>query len=525
MEMIARAFLRIFPILALVALLPACATLRTDIPRVASHALPPDPHTSLGQIVARVLDPAQPSSFRLLESGRAALAARLALANRANKTLDLQYYLFHADTSGRVLVDALLQAADRGVRVRVLLDDVDTAESEQAIIALDAHKNIQIRLYNPFHVRGNSPLGRAVEFIGDKDRLNRRMHNKLFLADNQFGITGGRNIGDEYFQVENNVAFRDLDVMAVGATVGEMSAAFDQFWNSQHSIPARALPFDGARRKLLAERREALEAHRDQVQSLMAPYLDMDTLGGGPVPGLGPWTPGQAELVLDDPDKTAGTASASDLPITRLLRMGLEAREEVLIASPYFVPGRMGTDFLTQLGKRGVRVRILTNSLAANDVGVVHAGYARYRLPLLIAGVELNELKPMKEAPGVRIVTTRGSSRASLHSKAMVVDRARAYIGSMNLDPRSVLLNTEAGLLIHGPELAAQVARFIEAGMSREQSYLVKIDPDSDPAERKLIWLERQGGKEFRHADEPRAGLLRRFLIDLMSELPIEEDL
>jgi putative cardiolipin synthase len=257
----------------------------------------------------------------------------------------------------------------------------------------------------------------------------------------------------------------------------------------------------------------------------MAPYLDMDTLGGGPVPGLGPWTPGRAELIMDDPDKTAGTVSADDLPITRLLRMGMEAREEVLIASPYFVPGTKGTDFLSRLSKRGVRVRILTNSLAANDVGVVHAGYARYRVQLLLAGVELNELKPMKERPGVRIVSSGGSSRASLHSKAMVVDRTQAYIGSMNLDPRSALLNTEAGLLIRGPELAGQVARFIEAGMNREQSYLVKIDPDSNPAEGKLMWLELRGGKEVRHVDEPRAGLLRRFLIDMIGELPIEEDL
>ncbi len=512
-------------ILALVALLSACATLRTDVPRVASHALPPDPQTPLGQISGHVLDPAQPSSFRLLESGRAALAARLALADRARKTLDLQYYLFHSDTSGQLLVESLLRAADRGVRVRILLDDVDTAESEQAIIALDAHKNIQIRLYNPFHVRGNSPLGRALEFIGDKDRLNRRMHNKLFVADNQFGITGGRNIGDEYFHVENTVAFRDLDVMAAGRTVQDMSAAFDVFWNADHSIPARALPFEGTRRKLLAEKREALKSHRDSVQALMVPYLSLDTLNGAMAPGLGPWTPAHAEFLQDEPGKTAGNSNSADLPITRLFRMGLSAREEVLIASPYFVPGQMGTDFLTQLSKRGVSVRILTNSLAANDVGVVHAGYARYRMPLLIAGVELNELKPLKETPGVRIASTKGSSRASLHSKAIVVDREQAYIGSMNLDPRSALINTESGLIIQGRELAGQVARFIETGMSRDQSYQVRIDPDSDSNQRKLIWLEQQGEREVTHPVEPRSGLIRRFLIDLLTGLPIEGDL
>lgn len=514
-----------FLVLALALGLGACATLRTDVPRVPSQALAPDPDNALGRLSAGVVAPERPSSFRLLESGRAALAVRLTLAEQAVKTLDLQYYLFHADTSGRLLGDALLRAADRGVRVRVLLDDVDTAENERAIAALDAHKNIQIRLYNPFKVRGNSPLGRAVEFLGDKDRLNRRMHNKLFLADNHFGITGGRNIGDEYFQVEHNVAFRDLDVLAAGETVREMSRAFDLYWNSAHSVPARALPFDGGRRKLLVESRDALQAHRDQVRERMAPYLDPDVLGKGTTPGLGPWTPASAELLLDDPDKTAGAPAGANLPITRLLRLGLEAREEVLIASPYFVPGSMGTDFLTQLARRGVKVRVLTNSLAANDVGVVHAGYMRYRLPLLLSGVELNELKPLKEAPAVRILGTKGSSRASLHSKALVVDRDRAYIGSMNLDPRSALLNTEAGLLIRGPELAGQVARFIEAGMDREQSYLVKLDPESDPAERRLKWLETSAGKTLVHSREPRAGVWRRLLMDLLSALPIEEDL
>lgn len=516
---------RLLLILVLAALLPACATLRGDVPKVPSHALAPDPQAPLAQHAGRVLDPSQPSSFRLLESGRAALAARLALAHRATRSLDLQYYLFHADISGRVLVDALLKAADRGVRVRVLLDDVDTAATEEAIVALDAHRNVQIRLYNPFRVRGNSPVARAMEFLGDKERLNRRMHNKLFLADNHFGITGGRNIGDEYFQVEHDVAFRDLDLLAAGRTVGEMSAAFDAYWNSEHSVPARAIPYEGRRKKLLEERRQVLEAHRDQVLAHMAPFLDLDTLSGGPVPGLGPWTPGRAELILDDPDKTAGNAGPGEAPIARLMRMGQEARAEVLIASPYFVPREKGTAFLAGLAGRGVRVRILTNSLVANDVGIVHAGYARYRPPLLAAGVEIHELKPARQAPGVRVMTTRGSSRASLHSKAMVVDREQVYVGSMNLDPRSAWLNTEGGLLIRSPELAAQVARFIEADMSPERSYAVRVDPASDPADGRLVWIEEQGGKELRYTEEPRSGFLRRWLIRLIGLLPIEDDL
>ncbi|MEW5788498.1 MAG: phospholipase D family protein [Pseudomonadota bacterium] len=516
--------LRVCLVVLLAGLLSACATLKTDVPRVASHARAPDPAVPLGRLADRLADPPGPR-FRLLESGRAALAARMALAEQARQTLDLQYYLFHDDVSGRLLVDALLRAADRGVRVRVLLDDVDTAENELAIIGLDAHKNIQIRLYNPFTVRGNAPLGRALEFLGDKDRLNRRMHNKLFLADNHFGIAGGRNIGDEYFQVEHEVAFRDLDVLALGTPVRAMSRAFDAYWNSEHSVPARALPHDGPRRFLLRGNREALEAHRREVAGRMAEYLSLDALGPAPAPGLGPWTAGEAELLLDDPDKTAGQADAKDLPLTRLLRLGDQARKELLIASPYFVPGRLGTDFLAQLRQRGVRVRILTNSLAANDVAVVHAGYARYRPPLLLAGVELHELKPVKQAPLARFVNVKGSSRASLHSKALVVDRQVAYVGSMNLDPRSALLNTESGLILRSPELAEQVARYIESDMGPTRSYRVKLDPDSPPEVRSLLWLDQRRDGETIHRVEPEVGLTRRLLIDALGLLPIEGDL
>lgn len=515
---------RLALLLVLAALLPACATLRTDVPRVASQALAPEPDTPLGRRSAQIRPPDQATSFRLLESGRAALAARLDLARRATRSLDLQYYLFHADHSGRLLVGALLDAADRGVRVRVLVDDVDTHENEPAIVALDAHPNVQIRLYNPFNVRGLSPLARALEFLGDKRRLNRRMHNKLFLADNHFGITGGRNIGDEYFQVAHDVAFRDLDVLVAGDLVGQMSAAFDAYWNAEPSVPARALPHARPPREDLEARRDNLAAHRAELEAGMAPFLNLDTLSGPPVPGLGPWTPGRAELISDAPDKTAGIVHQADLSLTRLLHMGQAAREEVLIASSYFVPRPLGTEFLVSLRQRGVRVRILTNSLAATDVPIVHAGYARYRPDLLAAGVELFELKPVREVPALRLGSHLGSSRASLHTKAMVVDRDQSYIGSMNLDPRSAWLNTESGLLIHGPDMAGQVTRFIEASLSPEQSYQVRIAPDSPPEAPRLNWLERRDGEVLCHGTEPGAGFLRRWLIQLIGGL-IEEDL
>ena len=517
--------LRLFLVLILATLLPACATLRTDVPREPSHALAPDPGTPLGRIAGRLVTSEDASSFRLLESGRSALAARLALIHYATRTLDLQYYLFKIDISGQVVVDALLKAADRGVRVRLLLDDIDTAANEQVIIALDTHKNVQVRLYNPFRVRGNAPLGRAFEFLGDKGRLNRRMHNKLFLADNHFGITGGRNIGDEYFQVEHEVTFRDLDVMAAGKLVRDMSKSFDAYWNSAHSVPARAIPYPGKRRQLLAEQRAALDAYRAEVQPLMENFLDLDALRDPKESGLGPWTAGRGELVDDPPDKTEGAVVPRELPVARLMRMVRDARDDVLISSPYFVPKEKGAEFFADIARKGVSVRILTNSLAANDVSVVHAGYARYRRPLLAAGVELYELKPSKERPGMRVLTSRGSSRASLHTKAMVVDKAQVYVGSMNLDPRSAWLNTETGLLVHCPDLAGQVSRFIEASMTPEQSYRVLIDPDSDGEEGRLVWLDKKGDKVARHTEEPRTNMFSRLLIRLLGAFPIEDEL
>ncbi|HRH80583.1 MAG TPA: phospholipase D family protein [Thiobacillaceae bacterium] len=503
-------------------LLGACASLRPDVPKPPSQALAPDPASPLGWLAAQVTPAAQPSAFRPLEAGHDALAARLALAEQARHSLDLQYYIFRDDASGKLLVQALLAAADRGVRVRLLLDDMYTAENEAAILALDAHPHIEIRLYNPFRYRAGG-LVRAAEFLNDRERLNRRMHNKLFLADNQMGITGGRNIGDEYFQLDEALAFRDLDVLTAGRVVSELSAAFDAYWNSEPAIPAAALP--ASRRRARAEldaTRAALNAYYAEVGRILAAQLGQDLLGDG----AGGWSGGAADLLLDRPEKTAdGLAGAAELPATRLLHTGLDARRELLIASPYLVPGKLGSDLLQHLHGKGLKVRILTNSLAANDVILVHAGYARYRLPMLLAGLELYELKPVKERPHVRLGAGSSSSRASLHSKALVFDRQRVYIGSMNLDPRSVLLNTEAGLLIDSPTLAERVAGFIEAAMAPEQSYRVRLDPDSPPEDRRLIWLERRGGEERTHRVEPATDLWLRALVDVLSALPIEEDL
>lgn len=513
--------------LLLLALLGACATLRSDVPRPVSHALPPDPATPMGQFAAQIIPAGEPDAFRLLETGHTALAARLTLAARARYSLDLQYYIFRSDASGKLLVQALLAAADRGVRVRVLLDDMYTPENESAILALARHPRVEIRLYNPFTYRSGK-LMRALEYLADRDRLNRRMHNKLLVADNLVGITGGRNIGNEYFQLDEALAFRDLDVLATGAVVGRMSAAFDAYWNSDLAVPAEALPeVEGPEGTDLDGVRGALDSYYAEVGRILVEQLGQELITAGVDDPRAHWYGGRAELLQDEPDKPLDpTPRAGELPAVRLLHTSLDAGREIIIASPYLVPGKLGTDLLQYLHGKGVKIRILTNSLAANDVIPVHAGYARYRPAMLLAGLELHELKPAKQRPALHLRTTgSGSSRASLHSKAVVFDRRRVYIGSMNLDPRSVLLNTETGLLIDSPGLAARVAGFLESAMVPELSYRLRLDPDSPPDDRRVIWLERRGVEELTHRVEPDTDLWLRTLVDVLSALPIEEDL
>ena len=515
-------------VLLALSLLAGCATLREDVPRgKPSYALSPNPAAPLAGLAAGHLKAtSSPSAFRLLESGQSALAARMALIERARYSLDLQYYIFRSDTSGKLMMDALIRAAERGVRVRLLLDDMYSLENEPAIIGLDANPRIQVRLYNPFKVRGNTPLGRLAEYVAGDGRVNRRMHNKLFLADNYFGITGGRNVGDEYFQADQEVAFRDLDVLATGAIVEKLSESFDRYWNAPQAITARALPKYVPRRQLSEELKQDVTLLRAGMTEQMAGFLNLDVLGTGQESGWGPWTGGVAELVVDDPAKTDKAVKQADLPVNQLLHHGMEVRRELLIASPYFVPGNKGVEWLRQMRHRdGVKVKVLTNSLAATDVAAVHAGYARYREPLLAAGVELFELKPLKERMVWGRQLLQGSSRASLHGKAVVFDRKVAYVGSMNLDPRSVVLNTESGLLLHGNLLAGQVARFIEEGMRPENSYRVAINPTAAEDGDALLWHDQRVDGEVIHRHDPRTNAILRGYINMLSILPIEGDL
>jgi putative cardiolipin synthase len=511
---------------ALLALSGCAPTLDLNAERPLSHAESNLADSPLkAHLAARI--PAGESGFHLLQDGHAALAARLALAQRATRTLDVQYYLFHDDTTGKLVAATLLAAAERGVRVRLLIDDIDTADKELSLATLNAHPNIQVRLFNPFHTRSSNLLVRGWQALRENVRLNRRMHNKVFIADNQLGITGGRNIGDEYFDAGHDLAFVDLDVVAAGAIVDSLSQSFDRYWNSDAAVPATALPVRASDKRL---QRATQFLQRFRAQQLDSDYGRALT-AADPIPALlagdTPWLVAHADLIVDPPEKVLKRSkSSSKLLIGQLAGLWLAPGRRVLIVSPYFVPGATGMAYFEYWRSRGVQVDVLTNAYAASDVPVVHAGYANYRMPLLQAGVTLYELKPVADPIGGRLRDLRsGSSRASLHAKTFVFDDAHVFIGSFNFDPRSALLNTEMGLVIHSAELARQVTAIAEDAMRPERSYqprLVRESTGKIPA-RRLQWHDVDQGRARTLDVEPETTLIQRGLLRVLRALPLEE--
>ncbi len=512
-------------LLALLALAGCAPTLNLAVERTPSQAISAQIDTPLrNQLAPRI--PAGESGFHLLADGHAALAARLALAARASRTLDVQYYLFHNDTTGKWVAAALLAAADRGVRVRVLIDDVDTADKEVGLATLNAHPNIEVRLFNPFHERSSNFLVKGWQALTDGVRLNRRMHNKAFIADNQLGITGGRNIGDEYYDAHNEIAFVDLDVLAAGAIVDAMSRSFDAYWNSAAVVPAAALPVRVSQQRLdrasVRLREFSAERARSEYGHAVAAADPLPAL----LAGLLPWHVAPADLIVDPPEKALDPGQPpSSLLIGQLAGLWIDPSQRALIVSPYFVPGPMGMAYFRYWRHLGVKIDVLTNAYAASDVPVVHAGYANYRVPLLETGVGLYELKPLAEPTGGRLRDlTRGSSRASLHAKTFVFDDRHVFIGTFNFDPRSAVLNTEMGIVVHSPELAHEVTAIAEDAMRPERSFRVRLaaSPDGHTANRHLQWLDTHDGAARVSGTEPDTTLIQRGLLRTLQALPIE---
>jgi cardiolipin synthase C len=504
-------------VLATALLFAGCATLRTDVERVPSQAWAHPEDTGLGRgATARLAASPGDSGFLLLDSGMNALTARAALAEAAEHTLDLQYYIVRESATTQMLIYRVLRAADRGVRVRLLVDDLSATGKELHLDILAAHPNVQVRVFNPFLFRGPLGLSQFLEFIGSAERLNRRMHNKVWIADNAAAVVGGRNLGDEYFGADPALNFADLDLFAVGPVVRELSKSFDAYWNSESAVPIEAFVAKRPSQEQVAQFTTALAQRVDQFRDTGYAQALRETRFGRQLHQFEmPLATAPAEVLYDDPAKPVppGGEVAPSAVSPRIHPHVESAEREVLLISPYFIPSERSIATLTGLARRGVRVRVLTNSLASTDVPAAHAGYARYRARLLAGGVELYEMRPLppQEGAGHRF----GSSRASLHAKAIVVDRRFVALGSMNLDPRSRRHNTELAVLIESAELGKRIADLFEEGVQPAHAYQVEL-ADPNRVDGGLAWITEEDGKPVRHTSEP-ASFGKRLSADLLS--------
>jgi len=512
-------------------LLPGCGSL--------PEAKPPGPVTTVagdtsGTRLGKVLTPRLAkvpgqSIFYPLASGPDALGARLAMARGADRTLDLQTYIFETTGTGAALLGDIIDAADRGVRVRLLIDDMHTGGQDKILAALDAHPNIEVRLFNPFANRNVRWLQLMLGF----SRLDRRMHNKSMTVDNQLTLLGGRNVGDAYFSAKPEMDFSDLDVLVAGPAVAQVSAVFDEYWNDRSAYPVSALIHDAREDPDEVHRlRKHLEYKGDQAKA--SPYVQeiLDSgLENGIESGHLPGYTGGAQVIADKAAKI--TQKLDDDPgdaTARVEQLMESAQRELVLVSPYFVPSDDGEAQLIRLAKRGVRVRVLTNSFAATDVAAVHAGYAPHRQALLEAGIELYELKATAYAELARQggrQARRGwlsSSRASLHAKSYMVDRHLVFIGSLNLDPRSAKLNTEMGVVLDSAPFCENVLKGMDRDLMRT-SYKVELRPDPNGGKPRMVWVTQENGQEKVYESEPDMNALQRLGVDMLGVLPIDEEL
>lgn len=489
--------------------LSACGSLPDFGDKEPSYKLPVSSNANLVQFTAPLLasHPTQTGVVPLVD-GLDAFIARLAIITAASTSVDLQYYIYRPDDTGKLLVWHLLDAAERGVRVRILLDDLTTKELDRGLMLLSMHPNISIRLFNPAVSRAY----RGFEFITGFSRMNHRMHNKSLTVDNLATIVGGRNIGNEYFS-NDDVDFGDFDLLAIGEAVDEVSNQFDLYWNADVTVPIEALSDKSFNEQELLDADESYRAERSEFDS--NPYigrLELSRFLADLREQKLQWYWGWAEVVYDPPQK----AQKQDHQLWLLsdLSTFLEgAEEEVFIVSPYFVPTAQGTRELVAASQSGLKITVVTNSLAATDVLAVHAGYQGYRKALLDGGVKIFEVKadPRHKSSG-----WMGSSQTSLHAKTFILDRESIFVGSFNFDPRSAWINTEMGMIFHQREFAGGVTSGIETGL-KDSAFRLELE------EGELVWFDDSRGVKLH--SEPGAGFWRKFMADLISLFPIESQL
>ena len=508
-----------------------CTSLPVNPDRTQSTLITDTADTTLGQAVARLSnDKGSKSGFSALVDGLDAFAARVFLSRTAERSIDVQYYIWHNDDVGNLFAVELIKAAERGVRIRVLIDDVGLSAPDEGLVSANAHPNIEIRLFNPVVNRS----WRMVESVFSFSRINRRMHNKSFTVDNQLTIVGGRNVGNEYYDADPDVNFSDFDVLAMGPVVQEVSGSFDKYWNSEFSIPVTEiinLPAQPVE-DLIKRTIELAEEYKNSPYVKALKKTDfIDHVKNGTLPLL--W--GEAHVVYDEPEKLQqSTANKDSHLLTKLNPLIGDIRKEFIIISPYFIPGKDGVDNVAGLVDQGVSVKILTNSLASTDVGIVYGGYSQYRIPLLVAGAELYEAKPdpkMMRKPKKKTKTHFGSSsRSSLHSKVYTFDGEKVFVGSLNLDPRSVDINTEIGILFENEEFAKAIGDWWEREITIHAYKLkVQVDEIDDnweiKKEKSLLWLEHTNDGVKKHIVEPQVGFWRRLGVSFLGILPIESQL
>ena len=497
--------------------LAACSSLepRPDLP--VDAALPAGTGTTLDGLIAdaEAKRPGQ-SGFRLVREGPEAFAIRSRTALAAGRSLDVQTYIWHDDATGSYLAVRLLEAADRGVKVRLLVDDMDARDKNYGFAALDAHPNIDVRMFNPFASRWGS-VRLAFEALGSFSRINRRMHNKTWIADNRIAIVGGRNLGNEYFGASKEVNFVDLDFAMVGPIVRDASASFDRYWNSQASYPMALLAPDDvttaaldALRKSAASKLDAARNHPFAVELRNSDAIQRLVAGDWPMH----WTT-QYRFVSDDPAKAMGKGGGlGGSEVLAVLAPALKnATRQITVISPYFVPGKGGTEYLVDRVSSGVGVRVLTNSLAANDVAMVYGGYAKARPDLLAGGVKLWELKPLSGSAAKQSMF--GSSGASLHTKALASDSTGVFVGSYNLDPRSTSLNCEQGVFVEEPVIAAQLEALFDEESAADRAWSVRLENG------KLRWSD--GTRTYDSSPQASAG--QKFQAWLAKVLPLDSQL
>jgi putative cardiolipin synthase len=506
-----------------------CATLPPgmDGPKEVSSALANPEATALGKrFDAQAKQHTSLSGFRLLIDGTNSFLMREEIAAKAERTLDVQYFLLQQDDTGKLVLEALLEAADRGVRVRLLLDDAEAFDAGSAIRPLAAHPNIEIRIFNPFVVRRELSLFRWAEFVVGGRRLNYRMHNKLLIGDNAIAVTGGRNIGDAYFQASAQVEFGDFDLAVVGPMVQALSRSFDKYWNDKLAIPVETLPPGKPTQAELDACRKELAAHKEKMATsnyvLSLPKRDLlaEAIAGKP-----PLVWATARLAYDTPDKAqVGRDEQPGHLMWHRVAEAVEATQhDLILVSPYLVPGETEMALLRGLRERGVRVRILTNSLASTDMPIVHIGYMRYRAPLLEIGCELYEVRPVLGKPeaGRGMIKSGSSNQFGLHAKVFVIDGQRAFVGSMNFDQRSLDINTEIGVIIDSPQIAREIAARFEAIVQPANSYRLELQPNPGGGNT-MYWVTEVDGKRVSFDTDPDVDAGKRTLIQMFSVLPID---